>query len=83
MMVGHLEKRSLRLVGHRTSVALEPAFWAALDDIAAARGMSKPKLMEALDADRPADQPLASYAREFALNYVRTEVARLKTARAP
>lgn len=35
-----MEKRSLTIAGHRTSLALEPEFWAALDEIAAQRGVS-------------------------------------------
>jgi len=48
----HLEKRSLSLAGHRTSVALEPAFWAALERLAAARGLSLVALVAEVDAAR-------------------------------
>lgn len=64
----HLRKRSFRLAGHATSVALEPAFWAALDAAAARRGQSLAGLVADLDANR-ADPtlPLASALRVFAL----------------
>jgi predicted DNA-binding ribbon-helix-helix protein len=64
----HLRKRSFRLAGHRTSVALEPAFWSALEAIAARRGSSLAGLVAAVDAarDDPA-LPLASALRVFAL----------------
>lgn len=35
-----MEKRSLTIAGHRTSLALEPEFWSALDEIATSRGVS-------------------------------------------
>jgi predicted DNA-binding ribbon-helix-helix protein len=67
-MTQHLRKRSFTLAGHRTSVALEPAFWAALDRAAARRGLSLAALVAQLDAGR-ADPalPLASALRVFAL----------------
>jgi predicted DNA-binding ribbon-helix-helix protein len=64
----HLEKRSFSLAGHRTSVALEPAFWAALEQLAAARGQSLARLLQAVDEARlEADIPLASALRVHAL----------------
>lgn len=64
----HLRKRSFRLAGHRTSVALEPEFWAAVEASAAARGISLAALVAEVDAARSdPDQPLASALRVFAL----------------
>jgi predicted DNA-binding ribbon-helix-helix protein len=63
----HLAKRSLSLAGHRTSIALEPAFWAALDAVAAERRISLAALVATLDAERPPGVPLASALRVFAL----------------
>lgn len=67
-MSRHLTKRSFSLAGHRTSVALEPAFWSALEAIAAARGLSLAGLVASVDAGR-ADPglPLASALRVFCL----------------
>ena len=62
-----LVKRSLALSGHRTSVALEPEFWAALANLAAARGETIAALVAAIDAARTPQQPLASALRVFAL----------------
>lgn len=62
-----LEKRSLSLTGHRTSIALEPAFWAALEAIAARRDTTLPGLIAEIDAAREAGQALASALRVFAL----------------
>lgn len=67
-MKPHLAKRSFSLAGHRTSVALEPAFWAALEEEARRRGVSLAALVAGLDADRAAEgAPLASTLRVFAL----------------
>lgn len=62
-----LEKRSFSLSGHRTSIALEAEFWAALEEIAAARGVSLLGLIGEVDGGREAAQPLASALRVFAL----------------
>lgn len=67
-MKPHLAKRSFSLAGHRTSVALEPAFWAVLDREAAARGVSLAALVAELDAARAPATPLASTLRVFALH---------------
>ena len=64
----HLRKRSFRLAGHRTSVALEPDFWLALEEAAVRRGRSLAGLVAELDAARPDPVlPLASALRLFAL----------------
>ncbi len=64
----HLRKRSFALAGHRTSVALEPAFWTVLEVAARQREMSLSALVAEIDAGRddPA-LPLASALRVFAL----------------
>ncbi len=62
-----LEKRSLSLSGHRTSIALEPEFWAALTAFAAAQGRSLGSLVTEIDAQRDAMRPLASALRVYAL----------------
>ncbi len=62
-----LEKRSLSLSGHRTSIALEPEFWAALTALAAGSKISLAGLITQIDATRTPDQPLASALRVYAL----------------
>ena len=62
-----LVKRSFSLSGHRTSVALEPEFWAALSALARSRGVSLGGLVTATDAARDAADPLASRLRVLAL----------------
>ena len=62
-----LHKRSFSLAGHRTSVALEQEFWAALEALAAARGLALSALVAEVDAARAGGQPLASALRVTAL----------------
>ena len=57
-----LKKRSLVLAGHQTSVALEPAFWAVLEDLARQRSLSLPALVAEIDQER-GEGPLASALR--------------------
>ena len=66
-MAGHLERRSLSLAGHRTSVALEPEFWSALQVIADRGGERLVALIARLDAERDPARPLASALRLAAL----------------
>jgi predicted DNA-binding ribbon-helix-helix protein len=63
-----LQKRSISLAGHATSVALEPEFWAVLETMAAERGVSMAGLLAQLDAER-GRRPLASACRVAALAY--------------
>ncbi|MFZ4408353.1 MAG: ribbon-helix-helix domain-containing protein [Paracraurococcus sp.] len=64
----HLRKRSFQLAGHRTSVALEPAFWAVLEDAARRRGLSLAALVTEIDIARgDTAHPLASALRLHAL----------------
>lgn len=65
----NLRKRSVSLAGHATSLALEPEFWAVLEDMAQARGLSLAGLILALDESRDR-RPLASACRVSALNWV-------------
>ena len=62
-----LVKRSIALSGHRTSIALEPEFWAALDAIAASREQSITTLIRQADERRAPDEALASALRVLAL----------------
>lgn len=67
-----LTKRSVVLAGHATSVALEPEFWAVLDRMAEAQGLSKAQLLAEIDARR-GRRPLASACRILALQWVAQE----------
>ncbi len=61
-----LVKRSLSLAGHRTSVSLEPEFWAVIERAAAEDGDSLAGLVGRIDIER-GDEPLASSLRVFVL----------------
>ncbi len=45
-------KRSLTIAGHRTSISLEPEFWEALAEIAAAQGETIAALVARIDEAR-------------------------------
>lgn len=64
-------KRSLTLLGHRTSVSLEAAFWDEFRRLAAARGVSVNALAAGLDAGRAPPASLASAIRVFVLGEVK------------
>jgi predicted DNA-binding ribbon-helix-helix protein len=66
--LSQLIKRSLLVAGHATSMALEPEFWAALEAMAARRGVSLTGLIAEIDAAR-AGRPLASACRVAALGF--------------
>lgn len=61
-----LEKRSVTIAGHRTSVALEPEFWAILKQEAARQNIGFARLISAIDSSR-GERPLASALRLHAL----------------
>jgi predicted DNA-binding ribbon-helix-helix protein len=68
----HLIKRSFRLAGHATSVALEGEFWTVLEEAAAQGGESLAALVAKVDAARAAKGlPLASALRLAALQKAR------------
>jgi predicted DNA-binding ribbon-helix-helix protein len=47
-----MQKRSFSIAGHRTSVALEPEFWAGLEAMANARELSLAGLVRQVDEAR-------------------------------
>lgn len=61
-------KRSVRIAGHRTSIALEPEFWDAIKDIAAHERVSLNALIARIDAERGA-QNLSRAIRLFVLRH--------------
>lgn len=59
-------KRSVTIAGHQTSISLEPAFWIALEQAAAALGLPLNALVAQIDVQRiAAEEPpnLASAIR--------------------
>lgn len=70
VVVGGLLKRSMRIAGHRTSVALEAEFWEALEILARTRSTSLPRLIAEIDRERERSggkASLASAVRVFVL----------------
>ena len=68
-----MEKRSLTIAGHRTSIALEPEFWTGLEAMAAARDMPIAALIREIDEGRGAPN-LSSAVRVAVLAWYRDRV---------
>jgi predicted DNA-binding ribbon-helix-helix protein len=68
---GDIGKHSVVIDGHRTSVSLEPEFWTALKEIAAAKGMTLSMLVTEVDRTRQGN--LSSALRVFVLEELRRE----------
>lgn len=68
-----IEKHSVVLDGHKTSVSLERAFWQALAEIANARRVSLNTLIAEIDRSRTGN--LSSALRVFVLAHFRERAA--------
>ena len=71
-MKSSVVKRSIALAGHKTSVSLEDAFWAALKTIATGLGMTLSDLIETIDAQRE-HANLSSAIRLYVLEFYRDQ----------
>ena len=60
-----MQKRSLTIAGHHTSIALEPEFWAGLEAMAARRNLRLAQLIEEIDRTR--ERPNLSSALRVAV----------------
>jgi predicted DNA-binding ribbon-helix-helix protein len=70
-----LRRHSVTLNGHRTSVAIEDAFWAEITRIARRRELSVARLIAEVDRMRTAKNPpanLSSALRLYVLNDLKT-----------
>ncbi len=69
-----VNKRSVVLAGHRTSISLEAEFWQALREVARVRRLSVNALVAAIDAGRGPGRPvnLSSALRVFILDCYRS-----------
>ena len=76
-----LKKRSVNLAGHATSVALEPEFWAVLEDMSKELRVSLAALIADLDSRR-GESLLASFCRLSALAFVQQKAAAPRRKRA-
>ena len=73
-----LEKHSVAIAGHRTSVTLEAIFWRALKSIARERGHSLSELIAEVDRRRGDMEPapnLSSALRVYVLSHTRAGTA--------
>lgn len=76
-------KRSITIAGHPTSISLEPIFWRALEEAAAARNLPLSALVAAIDALRirePAAPNLASALRTWLFDDLRSVRISVDTA---
>ncbi len=64
-----LQKRSVVIAGHKTSVSLESVFWEALRDMARVRGLSLNRLVAEIDQGRGGN--LSSAIRVFVVESLR------------
>ena len=64
-----MNKRSVVIAGHRTSVSLEVAFWTALQEFARADGVSLNQLVGTVDGGRAGN--LSSALRVYVLERTR------------
>lgn len=71
-----LQKRSVRLAGHPTSISLEEEFWDILEAAADADEISLAQLLNQIDHER--EGPLASAARVYAVRRLLEEVEHLR-----
>ena len=69
-----VEKRSVVIAGHRTSVCLEDPFWTAAKDIAAGRNITLSDLVAFINAERRHGN-LSSAVRLFVLDFYRNELS--------
>jgi predicted DNA-binding ribbon-helix-helix protein len=65
-------KRSISIAGHRTSVSLEPEFWAALKTVAEAEGKPLAVLVGEIDRNR-GRRNLSSAIRVWILNRLQSQ----------
>ena len=73
-----LEKHSVAIAGHRTSVTLEAIFWRTLKGIARERGRSLSELIAEIDRRRGDMEPapnLSSALRVYVLSHTRAGTA--------
>lgn len=73
-----LRKRSLTIARHRTSLALEPIFWRALDNEANKRNLSLAALISEIDRGRAAADPPISLASASRVHVVSKLMSKLQ-----
>ncbi len=74
-----LKPRIIQADKRRFSLKLEPVFWDALEDIAAARGIRLNRLVALVAGEPGGHHNLASHLRKFCLTEVQRETAEART----
>ncbi|OKL45378.1 ribbon-helix-helix domain-containing protein [Pseudovibrio exalbescens] len=69
-----LVKRSITLHGHRTSIALEPAFWEGLEALARSKNSSLAAIVAQIDDSRDPDAGLSSCVRLAVLEHYKAQI---------
>jgi len=70
-------KRSMRIKGHRTSVALEQIFWDGLDRLVEQRASTPPKIIAMIDETRDKNEmSLASAVRVYLYSHATKGLSR-------
>ncbi|MEM8770567.1 MAG: ribbon-helix-helix domain-containing protein [Pseudomonadota bacterium] len=67
-----MRKRSITLKGHRTSIALEPEFWTALEQLAAADEKSLARVISKIDRERLKQEPPPGLASALRVHVLKT-----------
>ena len=67
-----LQKRSISISGHRTSIALEPEFWEVFDAMCRSANRTPADMIAEIDRNR-GSEGLASAIRVHLLNWVGTQ----------
>ena len=79
-MKSAIEKRSVVIEGHKTSVSLEDSFWTALKDVARQQKMPICELIAGINSQR-SNGNLSSAIRLFVLAHFRELASRLQPTR--
>ncbi|MGG9999869.1 ribbon-helix-helix domain-containing protein [Pseudovibrio ascidiaceicola] len=69
-----LKKRSITLHGHRTSITLEPEFWAGLEDFARSQGKNITATIASIDDERNPENNLSSCIRVAVLKHFQSQL---------
>ncbi len=69
-----MNKRSVRIAGHNTSITLEDEFWTAIKDIAHDRKLSVNQLI--LEIDEKREGNLSSALRLYVLQYLQDRLSK-------
>ena len=64
-----MQKKSLTILGHKTSLSLEKEFWQIINQISREKNVSIPKILELIDQNNNVNN-LSSAVRVYVLKYL-------------